>query len=239
MTFLSVIVPTYNSEKTIERCLNSMVSQTYQDFEICILDGGSQDKTLSEICKFRSTFSNIRIISEPDKGVYDAMNKGIDISRGDWLLFLGSDDEIADKEVFADVFSSSIVRKNKVIYGNTYINDDTAWAKAGQIYDGLFDLRKLLSKNICHQAIFYSKDLFERFGKYKTQYVVCADWEINLRFYSRTQFHYLDRTISIFHGGGLSSEIADDLMACDIEKIRQRTLRECRRHKLISCFGFA
>jgi glycosyltransferase involved in cell wall biosynthesis len=224
MAFLSVIIPTFNSERTIARCLNSIIFQTYQNFEICIIDGGSSDKTIDKVSNFRSHFKNIRIISEPDKGTYDAMNKGITMAQGDWLYFLGSDDEVLDEDVFADVFNNPISRKCEMLYGNVHVHGDTSWAKAGQLYDGLFDLEKLFSKNICHQAIFYRKELFQWWGNYKIKYPICADWDLNIRFFSRTQSIYLDRTIANFYGGGLSSRAIDDPIGTDLEYLRKQAL---------------
>lgn len=100
MFFLSVIIPTYNSENTIEKCLDSLLAQTFKDFEICIIDGGSLDNTLTIATCYRTQFKNIRIVSEPDEGVYDAMNRGIDFASGKWLYFLGSDDKVFDPFVF-------------------------------------------------------------------------------------------------------------------------------------------
>lgn len=154
MTSLSVIVPTYNSEETIERCLTSLLSQTYQDFEICIIDGNSIDRTLSIISHYQVLFKSIRVISEPDGGTYDAMNKGIDIAQGNWLYFLGSDDEIADKEVFSDIFSSSTgdgknSNKSDVMYGNVKVIGDSSWARDQQIYDGAFNIDKTCCEIDC------------------------------------------------------------------------------------------
>ncbi len=238
MVLLSVIIPTYNSEATIERCLKSLFSQSFKDFEICIIDGASVDTTLSIIARLRPHFKNIRVLSERDKGTYDAMNKAIDIAKGDWLYFLGSDDEVYDQYVFADIFKQPVPCKCGVIYGNVHLSTDAAWAKAGRIYDGFFDLDKLLNNNICHQAIFYRKELFQRFERYKIQYRVCADWEVNLRFFSRTEFKYVERTIANFYGGGLSSQITSDQMAQDIERIRKRTRREYKLQKITSFFQF-
>lgn len=234
MVSLSVIVPTYNSEKTIDRCLKSVIFQTYQNLEICILDGGSSDNTIKKVENFCSSFKNIKIVSEPDQGVYDAMNKGIDIAQGNWLYFLGSDDEVFDTDVFLDISNTLASKKFGIIYGNVYISDDTLWAKAGEVYDGFFDLKKLLNKNICHQAIFYRKELFQRFGKYNLKYPVCADWEINLRLFPKTDSFYLDRIIANFSGGGLSSKLVNDPIASDLEKIRQKAIFEYNLRKLTS-----
>jgi glycosyltransferase involved in cell wall biosynthesis len=238
MNFLSVVIPTYNSEETIERCLKSLIYQTYQNFEICIVDGGSLDKTIDKASNFRSHFKNIRVISESDRGTYDAMNKGIDMARGDWLYFLGSDDEVLDEDVFADIFNKPISRKNEILYGNVRINGDTLWAKSGQLYDGLFDFEKLLSKNICHQAIFYRKELFQRWGNYKIQYPVCADWDLNIRFFARTKPVYLDRTVANFYGGGISSGTVDDPIRNDLEDLRKRALNAYQLYRITSFMKF-
>jgi len=239
MVILSVIIPTYNSEKTIQRCLNSIIYQNFQNFEICIIDGASLDQTVSKVSNFRSNFKNIKIVSEPDQGVYDAMNKGIDIAQGDWLYFLGSDDEVFDKDVFLDIFNISLPKRCGMIYGNAYVHDDTLWAKAGQVYDGLFDIRKILSRNICHQAIFYKKELFQRFGKYKLQYSVCADWELNIRLFPKTEAIYLDRIIAKFYGGGLSTTANDDLIGRDLKALKKQALRAYHLRRITSFFRFA
>jgi glycosyltransferase involved in cell wall biosynthesis len=128
MSFLSIVIPTYNSEKTIERCLNSLTCQTYQDFEICIIDASSLDRTLEKIDEFQSKFQNLRVVSEADKGTYDAMNKGIDLAQGEWIYFLGSDDTIYDDNVFADIFGVSPDKNCGIVYGNVRIDGDTPWA---------------------------------------------------------------------------------------------------------------
>ena len=238
MHLLSVIIPTYNSEKTIERCLSSLLSQTFQDFEICIIDGSSIDETISKANQFRSHFKNIRIISESDAGTYDAMNKGIDFAQGYWLYFLGSDDELFDENVFLDVFNTNLPRNCGMMYGNVYVNGDTAWAKSGSAYDGSFSIEKILQKNICHQAIFYQKNLFVKFGKYKIQYPVCADWEANLRLFPKTKSIFIDRFIATFYGGGLSTGEIVDPIGLDLERLRRQALREYKLRRFNPLLAF-
>src|ERR1700761_7508109 len=98
MSYLfSIIVPTYNSGATLRRCLESLAVQTFTDFEVLVMDGVSTDDTLRITEEMSSEFQGrLRLTSEPDKGVYDAMNKGILGARGKWLLFLGSDDRLND-----------------------------------------------------------------------------------------------------------------------------------------------
>ena len=238
MNLLSVIIPTYNSKETIERCLKSLIFQTYQNFEICIIDGGSSDKTIDKVINFRSHFKNIRIISESDKGTYDAMNKGIDIAQGDWVYFLGSDDEVYDENVFSDIFRADLEKNFGILYGNVHINGDTSWAKDGQLYDGEFLIQKLLTRNICHQAIFYRRKLFNKLGKYNLRYPICADWELNLRFFPKTKSKYLDRTIATFHGGGISSQPIIDPIGEDWNILRKKALIEYNLHRFIPHLRF-
>jgi glycosyltransferase involved in cell wall biosynthesis len=234
MYTLSVIIPTYNSDKTLERCLNSLISQTYKDFQICIIDGDSSDQTIAIASDFRYHFSNIIIVSEKDSGTYDAMNKGINIAQGDWLYFLGSDDEIFDENVFADIFKNTYEKTNEIIYGNVIINGDTVWAKDGEIYNGQFDIDRLLTRNICHQSIFYRKRLFKKLGNYNLRYPICADWELNLRFFSVTESKYLDRIIAKFYGGGISSQPVIDPIGKDLTLLRKKTLLKYNLYKFMS-----
>jgi glycosyltransferase involved in cell wall biosynthesis len=238
MKFLSVIIPTFNSAMTIERCLASLVCQTYRDFEICIIDGASSDSTIAKVNQVCTQFKNIRIVSEADKGTYDAMNKGIDIAQGDWVYFLGSDDQVHDENVFADIFKTTPARNCGIIYGNVRIDGDTAWAKDGQIYDGKFSISQLLDRNICHQAMFYRKKLFSKLGKYDLRYPMCADWALNLRFFPRSKPKYVDRIIANFQGGGISSQPVIDPIGQDLPALRKKTLMEYNLYRLMPFLNF-
>jgi glycosyltransferase involved in cell wall biosynthesis len=237
MSFLSVIIPTFNAEMTIESCLDSLMCQTYQDFEICIIDGASSDGTVDKVNQFCTKFKNIKIVSEPDKGTYDAMNKGIAIAQGDWLYFLGSDDQIYDEHVFSDIFNTTLARRCGIMYGSVHINGDTPWAKDGQIYDGEFPIRKLLERNICHQAVFYKKTLFDKLGNYNVQYPVCADWAVNLRFFPRTTPKYIDRIIANFQGGGISSQPIVDPIGRDLKRLRTKARIEYILYRFVWRLG--
>jgi glycosyltransferase involved in cell wall biosynthesis len=225
MSFLSIIIPTYNSESTISQCLESLLLQSFQDFEVCIVDGASSDKTIEIVHTYYSKFRCINVISEPDKGVYDAMNKGIDISSGKWLYFLGSDDTIYDAEVLSDLIGFINSGKFELIYGNVCMWGRNLKSTEGSIYGGVFDIDRLTYQNICHQAIFYQKDLFRRFGKYKTKYPIYGDWEMNVRLSSTVNFTYFDRLIANYSTEGLSNRNISDPF--------QRELRFVRMHLLI------
>lgn len=202
-TIFSIIIPTYNSAATLSDALQSIVDQSFKNFEILIMDGVSTDNTLDIARSFSD--ERIRIYSEKDSGVYDAMNKGIDKAHGEWLYFLGSDDTLYDYEVLHDMANIIETKpESQFVYGNAY------FLKRKEIWDGEFTLHKLLfDRNICHQAIFFRRDIFHLVGKYDLQYKVFADWDLNIRifwnplivknFYDRIIANYLD-------GQGISTD---------------------------------
>jgi glycosyltransferase involved in cell wall biosynthesis len=144
----------------------------------------------------------IRIFSDMDKGIYDAMNKGIKLAKGEWVYFLGSDDRFYDETILDKV--SLYKSFSKIIYGNVLISGDAGWANDGQIYDGEFSLPTLIGTNICHQAIFYNKTVFKTCGLFNDRYNVCADWDLNLKLRASFSYYYIDTIIAVFHGGNTS-----------------------------------
>ena len=198
---ISIIIPTYRAANTLSTALNSIIEQKYAHFEIIIVDAASDDETLCIADSFKDKHSDIKIISEPDKGVYDAMNKGIKMAKGEWVYFIGADDYFFNDRVLTDIFLAPNVSKYHVIYGSVYS------PVLGEKYDGEFDKTKIANKNICHQSIFYRRDLFKRLGDFNTNYKIFADWEFNLRWFNRKSVKrkYVDITIAFFASDGLSS----------------------------------
>jgi len=199
---LSIIIPTYNSCETLEKCLESILNQTFEDFEIIIMDGNSNDSTVQIAKNYYN--DKIKIFSENDCGVFDAMNKAINRAKGEWLYFLGSDDELYENVTLKKIayfFKSN----SKIIYGNIIVHQDAGWAKNGQIYDGFFSKEKIIQNNICHQSIFYHKDVFNSIGYYNQKYSISADHDFNIRACALFEFQYVDLIIAKFKGGGLSS----------------------------------
>ena len=103
----SIIIPTFNSEKTLDIALSSIVVQSYQNFEVLIIDGLSTDSTIDIAKKHQKVFPNIKIKSEKDNGIYDAMNKGIALAKGEWLYFMGSDDSLYNDDVLNQICKNS------------------------------------------------------------------------------------------------------------------------------------
>lgn len=200
----SIIIPTYNSAPTIEKCIKSVLNQTFKDFEILVMDGASSDTTM-EIVRYQSD-ERIIFFSEKDKGVYDAMNKGIAKSRGEWIYFLGSDDALFDADVLRNV-SNAIDKTNAdVIYGNVkFVNADNPLMN-NKIYDGEFTTSKLFMQNICHQSIFYKKSFIKKIGNYDLNYPILADYDFNLKAWKKGIFEFINLTIAEFSLGGISSK---------------------------------
>lgn len=206
MPFFSIIIPSYNSGNDLIKSLESIFLQTFHDYEVWIIDGGSTDNTKPIIEALKNENKKIFYISETDAGIYDAMNKGINHAKGEWLLFLGADDELYNHCVLEDVFKT--ISKGipaKLIYGDVQIHGYNNWAKDGQIYDGVFDSDKLLMHNICHQSIFYHRTVFEKLGNFNVSYSICADWDFNLKCFSAYTVQYVNIIVAHFSTGGLSS----------------------------------
>lgn len=204
MPLFSIIIPTLNAEARISACLDSISGQTFGDYEVVIVDGASTDKTVDVVATFATQLGDkLRTYVAKDKGVYDAMNRGISLARGDWLLFLGADDVFFDAAVLAALAGFLAQHPTcRFAYGDVVLRSD------GSRYGGAFDLDTLLfRRNICHQAIFYRRDLFAQLGPYNLRYPVWADWDFNIRCFQNPTLApcHVDIVVSKYDDrGGLS-----------------------------------
>lgn len=213
---ITIIIPTYNCEDTLKNALESILKQSFKNVEILIIDGNSTDNTLTILREYKKTQKNLIVYSEKDEGIYDAMNKGIKLAKGEWLYFMGSDDTLYETTTLEKLVTSKEGLSHNIIYANVKIIGNTGWAKAGDIYDGKFDTLKILNKNISHQAIFYKRKFIkEKIGFFNLSYSVCSDWDFNLRCWSKTDFYYSDSIIANFFAGGLSTNGSDKLFEND------------------------
>lgn len=193
----SVIIPTRNASSEIAGCLKSLQQQVFQDFEVCIVDACSTDETLAVAMSYQGKVgAGLRYQSKPDVGVYDAMNMGIMHSTGDWLYFIGADDVLYDDDVFADVASFIAASEADIVYGDVVLRSngrrffgETSW------------LRLQYDRNICHQAIFYRRSVFERIGFYNLSYPIWADWDMNIRCFRDSDIRclWMDRIIATYN----------------------------------------
>lgn len=196
---ITIAMVCFNAEATIDTTIQSVLCQTYNNFEFVIVDGNSKDKTLDIIKKYPS----IKYISEPDKGVYDAMNKALKIAEGDYLLFLGADDILYSPDVLKLV--SNYLIDDSIYYGNVIKTNREV------VYDGEFSIWKWGYKNICHQSIFYPKSIYKN-KYYDIKYKLVADWVYNLQLLAKgSKFYYINVIISYYNDvSGISSTQIDE-----------------------------
>jgi glycosyltransferase involved in cell wall biosynthesis len=198
--FFTLIIPTFNSEMTLSRTLDSIVQQEYSEWEVWVVDGLSSDKTLSIIKRYASGDPRINFFSEKDLGIYDAMNKGILRAKGRWLYFLGSNDELFDNNVLKQTHERLAKKPVDFLYGDVEMDGNKR-------YDGVFNFHKLLKKNIGHQGIFYKRELFKKIGTYIIHFKLHADWAFNIRCFQTPDISidYFPRLVAKFAAGGVSS----------------------------------
>lgn len=200
---LSVIIATYNAEETIEKTLASLLNQTRDWYEIIFVDGESKDSTLKiikETCLNHKSQVPIQIISEQDQGIYDAMNKGINMAKGEWVYFLNAGDSLYDENVFEKV-ERNLRKEYDVVYGN--ILDDYGFKR--EISKAL-PLPKIKYKMVfCHQAVFTHRQTMIKY-MYDLQYDLCSDYNSFLSMYlDGKKFLYIDTVIAVYSRNGISS----------------------------------
>lgn len=199
---VSVLTPCYNSIKTIEKTLECIEKQTYQNIEYIIVDGGSTDGTLEMIEQHRSRLpKQFTLVSEKDSGIYDAMNKGIGLAKGQLIGIVNSDDwyENDTVEQIVEHYQGNLY---EVIYGmqRTFLNGRE---KATFIYHHDF----LSEQMITHPTCFVTKETYQKFGTFDLKYRSAADYDLMLRFYESKEviFTPIERVLSNFQLGGMSS----------------------------------
>lgn len=205
----SIITPVYNSGRArLQQTLESVLAQDPALFEHLIVDGGSTDDTLAAVAPCRD---RVRLISERDRGIYDAMNKGIAAARGRYVYFIGAGDRLRPG-VLAQVRDRLPPGALNFVYGDTNMLDRDA-----PRYDGAFDPSKLRQRNICHQSIFYGREIFDELGSFDLKYTILSDYAFNLRCFGsdRVRKVHVDLVIADYEGDGISSRKYDQAFLLD------------------------
>jgi glycosyltransferase involved in cell wall biosynthesis len=189
--------------------LDSIVRQTYKNIELVVVDGGSEDDTQYVLNEYAQHISTL--VCEPDKGIYDAMNKVCARATGDWLIFLGCDDVLLD--AFRRI-AFLLSRPDTVYYG------DVIKHSSGTIYGGKFSKYRLMQYNICHQALFYPKSVYKKYS-YGLDYRWLADYAYNLKLMGDgVPFVYTGVVVSIFNDEGRSASGDADFSRDQLKLIR-------------------
>ncbi len=207
---ISVITATYNSEKTVRGTFESVLHQTHHNIEYIIIDGGSKDNTLNIIREYEPKFNGcMHWISEPDNGIYDAMNKGIAMATGDVIGVLNSDDFYTDEFVLSDIAAIFTKQNPDCVYGNLEFVDAADTAKVfrtwigSQYTPGAF----LKGWHPAHPTFYARRACFEQYGGFDLSFEISADFELMLRFIEKNgcSNYYINRCFVKMRQGGAST----------------------------------
>lgn len=204
----TIITVSYNSAETIERTIKSVLNQTYDNIEYIIVDGESKDDTVQIIKRYEEVFEGrLKWVSEPDDGLYYAMNKGIEMATGQLIGIINSDDwyepdsvEIMVRE-FDTINSEKQSDNGLVLYGKLRL-----WEGESEVNVTSSDHTKLREKMIGHPTCFVSKSTYEKYGAFNTEYISAADYDLMLRFSEMgIRFKAVEEIIANFSLGGMCS----------------------------------
>ena len=211
---ISIITVTFNSEDTIEDTLLSVFSQNYTDIEYIIIDGGSNDNTLRIVKKYSKYISHI--ISENDKGMYDAINKGIKLSRGDVIHILNSDDIYASENILTEIANIFKKSRYEIILSKIVFFKHNIKTNNKKYYTRDIGV-KFFTPNLlrfgwmpAHPGTFIKKNIYSKFGLYKTNYQIAADYEMFVRLFLKfkvSYFKYDKLSIRMKEGGKSTKSI--------------------------------
>ena len=212
---ISIVTVCRNAEQSIELALKSVVNQTYQDIEYIVVDGASTDGTKDIIAQYGDRVT--KLISEPDNGVYEAMNKGIKLASGQFIYFLNADDYLADETLVQDVVSFLLTHPDcDFLYGDLLFQIDKPNGCFTQLItfpnpEGIPEY--LICDCLLHQASFAKADLFTKLGHFNETYRIGSDYEWFLKLIGddTIKLCYYPRTIAAYNAGGMSSDMEKTL----------------------------
>ncbi|MBC7162759.1 MAG: glycosyltransferase [Immundisolibacter sp.] len=204
----SIVTVCWNSAAVLPRARDSLSSQTCRDYEWVVVDGASTDGTMEIVRDFDA--APVASVSEPDKGIYDAMNKGVRMARGEYVFFLNSDDALHDPNVLADV--ARILETQPaadLLYGNVVYAYPSR--KVLRTFAHINRLT-LPFESLCHQAVFARRVLFDSVGTFDTRFRLSADYDWLIRvFRSGARTRWIDRRVAQFTAGGVHAQDARKL----------------------------
>lgn len=225
----SIITVCYNSEKYIKTCIDSVLSQEYKDIEYIIVDGNSKDKTVDIIKSYGNAIT--KWISEPDKGLYDAMNKGLAMATGEVIGFISSDDVIAHSQVISTI--ASLIEEKKV----DAVFADVVHTKEEDL-DKVIRLHHARNHKIshfewgmmpAHLSFYAKKSLYDKYGNFDTQFRICADYDLLMRFlYIHKASHYYHPEVWVkMRTGGISNQGLKSII-----NINKEIMIACKKNKV-------
>ncbi len=219
---VSVICVTYNAAETLPTLIKSISDRKTPAMEFIVVDGGSTDGTVDVLAQNDSVVDFW--ISEPDNGIYDAMNKSLNYFRGRWVVFMGADDQLEDGFI---QMLTLLKDPGTIYYGNVIFYS----REFSKVYDDYY-LTKL---NICHQAIFYPASVFKKY-KYDLRYKVYADYHLNLRCWGDPQFNFVhvNYLVASFPEGGFSTYTKDDTFENERDMLFKKYLKATSYYRYLN-----
>lgn len=231
---ISIIIATYNRGSLLPNALDSILAQTYQNYEVCIVDGDSDDGTLSIIREYEPRFGGrLRWISESDRGLYDAMNKGITMSTGDVIGILNSDDFFTAEDILETIARE--IQGVDAIYGDIhYVNPDNL-QKCVRYYSSRHfrPWQMRFGYMPAHPSFYARREVYEKCGLFSLDYRIAADYDLMVRFLCkyRISTRYVARDFVTMRTGGVSSSNLHNRII-----ITQEDAQACRRYGIYSNF---
>ena len=197
----SIIVVSLNTKKKLLKTLKSIYAQKFyhKKYEIIVIDGSSTDGTFEEVLKKKNKID--KLIIEKDSGIYDAMNKGIKHSKGEWIIFLNSGDLFYKNNILKKIYELKL-SKNDVIYGNTIVNNNNLkYLVNGKNFD-----QNCVNISFCHQSSFVKSYILKKYN-FDLAYKICSDFDFFMKIYKKNFFFKkIELIISSVEGGGLSDK---------------------------------
>lgn len=208
--FFSIITASYNSEKTISDTIASVLNLDFKDFEYIIVDGNSSDSTLeiirSFIPKFEAKGIPYKFISEKDKGIYDAWNKGIQLSSGEWISFLGSDDEYLNNAL--NLYFTEINKSPNINYISSRINLTNDKKEVIAVFGKKYKWKNVIRDiDTAQVGSFHKRELFDKVGLFSTEYKIVGDLDFYIRCKDNINPSYFKNITANMQNGGVSNQV--------------------------------
>ena len=219
MLKVSIITISYNSAKTLDETIKSVLEQSYDDLEYIIIDGQSADTTVEIIKSYGDRISTY--VSEKDDGIYDAMNKGVSLAKGDIIGFINSDDKLNSEDCIWEIVKVFQVNDCDVVYGDKIYTDSKNTSKVIRYWKaGEYD-RSNFEKGWMppHLSTYIRKELYDKYGKFRTDFKIAADYELLFRFMYKHNANskYLPKVIARMRAGGISNKSIKNILISNYE----------------------
>ena len=239
MLKISIITATYNSGKTIKDTLSSVLNQSYKNYELIIKDGGSNDNTV-EICReYENLFEGrLKVISEPDKGIYDAMNRGIDNASGDIVGILNSDDFYTSDDILDRIAKEFSANKDlDAIYGDIHFVSPDNLTKCTRYYSSSYFRPSLLRFGFmpAHPSFYVRKEVYDKYGLYDLQFRTSSDFEWIVRLFAKYHIRakYIKKDFVTMRTGGESTAGMEAK-----RKVNNDIVASLKKHGIFTCGAF-